>query len=266
MEGFELPFCLPNTSQGCGYGKCNLEGNWCDCFPGYEHDFTQLMFANCFLATSVKIGLFITLGIFSIFNMILAFYFFRKARSMPRLLIWVIILTGAAEGLQVLSIGLEGKPGIAAMIFLGIMNFAGAACSPALVIIIIIAPVTEMLRMHAYRQKVEPGLKIIIFFVVILQIATYIPALFYQYNGDFRVLFSVLLSCEHLVISIYAIGIAVAVRHILLKEIDNVILNRKAQIMDYNIKYANADDDPLDSSREEQHSSANTFQVVPTVD
>ena len=46
--------------------------------------------------------------------------------------------------------------------------------------------------MHAYRQKVEPGLKIIIvFFVVILQIATYIPALFYQYNGDFWV-FSVL--------------------------------------------------------------------------
>jgi len=28
-------FCVPNTTEGCGYGLCNAQGTYCLCFPGY---------------------------------------------------------------------------------------------------------------------------------------------------------------------------------------------------------------------------------------
>ena len=30
-------FCVPFTSENCGYGVCNAEGNFCFCEPGYVH-------------------------------------------------------------------------------------------------------------------------------------------------------------------------------------------------------------------------------------
>ena len=68
-------FCTPNeTGSACGYGRCNTQGTFCECDDGYVHDFTQMMFPNCFLSQKVKIVLLSILAACGLFSGLVALF------------------------------------------------------------------------------------------------------------------------------------------------------------------------------------------------
>ena len=223
--GNELPFCTPNTTIGCGQGICDSNGAFCSCFPGYEHDYTQLMFPNCFMPYAAKAALFAFLGIFSLFNAIVPFFFIFKSKGLPRKLFITVIVSGIAEAAMLLALGLGGQPNIPSLISLMILNAFGGGAAPALLTYTFLSPVLEMLRLsklHRIARRVLIGLTIVI---SLLPIVLYSYALARLSLNDFRS-FNIISVVVYLIIALYAFIYFVLGRYFgkwLLKEMDTIL-------------------------------------------
>jgi hypothetical protein len=231
MELITETFCVPNTSIGCGNGICNLRGDFCQCNDGFVHDFTQMLFPNCFLAESTRLAMLISISILCGIIGAYGAYLATRRRSFARWMCLIVLANSGVEILHLISLGLEGKPGIATMLFLALLDTIGGCIAPFCLLWALCAPAVDLTLQLEKKRLIELRIKGCIVLFAVIQVALFSPALAYQYAGNFR-MFNTIFASVLAYVAVYAIIWTIAIRYfsvLLFKRMDEVLANLDAK-------------------------------------
>jgi hypothetical protein len=185
-----------------------------------------MLFPNCFLLGAGQTGFLICIGLCCLAVLVVGAYMFKGSRGLPRLMIKCAITCSVCEIAHVIALGAEGRPGIAAMIFLVAMHVIGGCVSVFILLWSFVSPTLALMMMHDRQRTMWFRIKLLTVLFVIEQVAVFIPALVFQYQGNFA-LFNQIFAWQLVFIgAFYALIWMVAVRYystILFEKMDSVL-------------------------------------------
>ena len=185
------------------------------------------MYSTCYMTPAAYIGVLVVIGVICFFVAVASIWNMRGTRAMPRLICLTVLVSSLAEIGHVVALGIEGKPGIAAQVFMIILNTFGTCIAPFLLLWTLVSPTMELLRLHAKRDAVLWRIKIFIVVFFCEQIAVHGTAVFFLYQGDYK-RFNAILASQFFFMMFYCAFWVVALRYyssILFKQMDQ-LLNR----------------------------------------
>ena len=162
-----------------------------------------MLFPNCYLTNAGRTAILACIGGVCGVTAIAALYIMRGKRRLPLMLCQVAFVTCLVQVGQIISLALEGKPGIATIIFTILACVAGACVSPFVLLWTLVSPTLDLLMMHAKQKVVSDRFKALTLVYLCAQIAIYGTAVGYQYQGDYRT-FNVIVSAQFIVVAVYA--------------------------------------------------------------
>ena len=149
----------------------------------------------------------------------------RGKKRLPLILCQVAFATCVVELGQIISLALEGKHGIAAIIFLILVAIVGGCISPFVLLWTLMSPTMAILMMQEKQKTVIARFKALSLVFLCAQIGILGTAVGYQYQGDYR-MFNVIASAEFIFVAVYAGVWFGAIRYyslVLFKHMDAII-------------------------------------------
>ena len=149
----------------------------------------------------------------------------RGKKRLPLMLCQVAFASCVVELCQIISLAVEGKPGIATAIFWILVYVIAACVSPFVLLWTFVSPTLDLLMMHAKQNIVYIRFKTLVILYLCSQIGILGTAVGYQYQGDYR-MFNVVVSAQFIFSTFYALAWFGAIRYyslVLFKHMDALI-------------------------------------------
>ena len=185
----------------------------------------QMLFPNCYLTSTGRTAILASLGVFCGLVGLWGLTVLPKTRGIPKTMTALAILSSVFEVAHFISLGAEGKPGIASLIFLGGVDIIGGCISPFVFLWSFVSPALDLMMLHLERKMVLFRMKFLIGVYTIEQIGVFGTALGFQYQGNYKT-FNIIYAWQLAVIAVYALLWAVAIKYYsshLFKQMDAIL-------------------------------------------
>lgn len=177
-------FCAVNSTGGCGNGVCNSDGSWCTCEAGYEHDYSIMMFPNCYISS---LGRMISISLFIVVFLILiplSIYRMKGSISLARRLYDCAIVMSVSESVALIAFHLEGGQGIVYNFAFSTTNFATTGCAMSVILWTYLSPIVALMRKKELERRILRRLYVYLFVTFCTEYGRFM--MFVIYLQDFR--------------------------------------------------------------------------------
>lgn len=183
------------------------------------------MFPNCYLNKNGEIAFLAVIAVFCFTIMCAGVFMLQGSRGLPRTLIQCVIVSSMSEIGHLIALGVEGRPGIPAMIFLMGVHVISGCLAVFVLLWSFVSPTLDLMMMHAKQGIVRQRMMVLTALFALEQIAVFTPALVFQYRGNYQV-YNIIVAVQLTIIALYTLMWAVAVKYyssILFVKMDHLI-------------------------------------------
>jgi hypothetical protein len=190
-----------------------------------------MLFPNCYLHVSILLAILICIGTLCGILGIAAYLIGRNTRGIPKFMCAVVVCSGSLQIFHILALGLEGKPGIATIIFLALLDTIGGCLAPFVFLYAFCLPVISIMLHPEKKLLIERRMKLCVVIFSLIQIVVFTSALVYQYRGDYKT-YNIIFSSIIAYVAFYAVLWVVAIWYfssLLFRKMDELLARYEGQ-------------------------------------
>lgn len=183
------------------------------------------MFPNCYLSSAGFNSVMAMFIIICALIAIAALVVMKGRKRMPLRICQYVVASMAIQIGHLVSVWVEGKPGIVAEIFMILIISIGAVIGPFLLVWTLASPALELMMLHDQMRMSQLRLRLIFAIMLIDLVVVYSVALYFQYQGDYY-RFNYILAWEYIFISMYGVGLNIGLfcySRLLFTQMDRII-------------------------------------------